>query len=167
MQSRQFIISLVVSCLTASAAYADCFTGKVIGIADGDTITVMHDAQPEKIRLANIDCPEKRQAFGAAAKRYTSELAHGQEVTVTTEGHDRYKRTIGDVHLPDGRDLNQELVRAGLAWCYRKYCHDPNIAMLESEARQGSIGLWMDTNPLAPWEFRHGATNEKSTNRMR
>src|SRR2546422_9117216 len=97
------------------------FTGKVVGVTDGDTISVMHNGRAEKIRLHGIDCPEKGQAFGQRAKQFTSTLVFGKEVTVTVQDSDKYGRTIGEVTLLDGRVLNHELVKAGLAWWYRKY----------------------------------------------
>src|SRR5206468_6700975 len=97
------------------------FHGRVVGVADGDTITVLHDGRPEKLRLYGIDAPEKRQAFGQRAKEFTAGLAFGTTVTVRVRDHDRYRRTVAEVVLPDGRSLNQELVRAGYAWWYRRY----------------------------------------------
>ncbi len=109
--------------LTSQTLAAD-FTGRVVGVADGDTITVLHSGKPVRIRLNGIDCPEKRQAFGKRAKQFTSRLTYGKAVTVKDLGQDRYGRTIGDVILPDGRSLNKELVKAGFAWWYRKYAPD-------------------------------------------
>lgn len=131
------------------------FSGQVVGVSDGDTITVLHDGRGEKIRLFGIDCPEKRQPFGQAAKRFTAELVFGQVVTVTVRDRDRYARTVGEVVLSDGRSLNQELVRAGLAWWYRKYSTDQVLADLEGEARRRHVGLWSDLDPVPPWVFRH------------
>ena len=131
------------------------FTGRVAGISDGDTISVMHGTRAEKVRLNGIDCPEKRQAFGQRAKQFTSKLAFGKDVTVTTFGHDKYGRTIGDVLLPDGRTLNRELVKAGLAWWYEKYSKDTVLRDLQEEARLAKRGLWVYPDPVAPWEWRH------------
>lgn len=139
-----------------SFASATSFTGKVVKVSDGDTIQVMHGDHGEKIRLASIDCPEKKQAFGQAAKRVTLDLAAQKIVTVKVETTDRYGRTVGEVILPDGRSLNRELVRAGYAWWYRKYSSDTTLGLLESEARAASRGLWVDPNPVPPWEWRHG-----------
>lgn len=131
------------------------FTGKVVGVTDGDTITVLHDRLGEGIRLHGIDCPEKGQAFGQRAKQFTSELAFGKDITVKVYDVDKYGRTIGDVILPDGRNLNQELVRAGMCWWYRKYAPDDEIlAQLEASAREAKSGLWVDPNPVPPWEWR-------------
>ncbi len=117
--------------LDASApAVVQEFTGKVVGVSDGDTITVLHNGKGERIRLHGIDCPEKRQAFGKRAKQFTSKLVFGKTVTVQFVDRDRYGRTVGVVLLPDGRSLNHELVRAGLAWMYRRYTNDPISCLL-------------------------------------
>lgn len=131
------------------------FSGKAVGITDGDTISVMHIGRAEKIRLNRIDCPEKGQAFGQRAKQLTSHLAFGKEVTVKVLDVDKYGRTVGDVILPDGTDLNHELVRAGMCWWYRKYAPiDAVLERLETEAREAKRGLWVETNPIPPWEWR-------------
>lgn len=131
------------------------FTGKVVGVSDGDTISVMHNGKAERIRLSGIDCPEKRQAYGNRAKQFTSQLVFGKEVTVQVAGRDRYGRPLGEVVLPDGRNLNQELVKAGLAWWYRQYAPgNTALERLEQEARTAKRGLWVDPNPVPPWEWR-------------
>lgn len=131
------------------------FSGQVVGVSDGDTITILRDGSPIKIRLARIDCPEKKQAFGQAAKRFTSTECFGQMVTINEHGHDRYGRTIGDVLLPTGITLNEELVQQGLAWQYQKYSHDPTLAREEQQARNDHLGLWNQPNPAPPWVYRH------------
>jgi endonuclease YncB( thermonuclease family) len=97
-------------------ATGDDFTGRVVGVSDGDTITVLRGRTPVKVRLHGIDAPEAGQDFGARAKQATSELAFGKDVTVRPVGTDRYSRTMAVVVLPDGRSLNHELVRQGFAW---------------------------------------------------
>jgi micrococcal nuclease len=132
------------------------FTGKVVGVSDGDTISVMHNGRGQKIRLHGIDCPEKGQAFGQRAKQFTSALVFGKEVTVTVKDTDKYGRTIGEVKLLDGTVLNQELVKAGLAWWYRRYAPgDTVLEGLEKGAREAKQGLWVEPNPVPPWEWRH------------
>lgn len=134
-------------------AFAD-FSGKVVGVSDGDTIRVLHDGVAERVRLNGIDCPEKSQPYGHAAKQFTSVRVFDQEVTVQAISKDKYGRTIGDVTLPDGANLNRELVRAGLAWWYREYSKDVSLGDLENEARLARQGLWAEPHPLPPWEFR-------------
>ncbi len=141
--------------LITSQALAADFTGRVVGVADGDTITVLYNGKAERIRLHGIDCPEKRQAFGNRAKQFTSTLVFGNTVTVQVVDRDRYGRTVGVVLLPDGRSLNRELVRAGFAWWYWRYTPDgETLAQLEREARGAKRGLWGDPHAVPPWEWR-------------
>ena len=136
------------------AAFAD-FSGKVVAVKDGDTLEVMKEGFAVRVRLYGIDCPEKGQAFGRRAKHFTSDLAFRKMIEVKERGTDRYGRTIGEVILNDGRSLNRELVRAGLAWWYRRYARtDVTLEALEREAREARIGLWSDANPVPPWEWR-------------
>ncbi|WP_447973818.1 thermonuclease family protein [Nitrospira sp. Kam-Ns4a] len=137
----------------ASGAWAD-FTGRVMSVTDGDTITVREGSRQVRVRLNGVDAPEKRQAFGRRAKQLTAELVFGQTVTVREHGQDPYGRVIGDVGLPDGRILNEELVRAGLAWWSCRYSRDTHLAELEREARAARRGLWADSSPIPPWDFR-------------
>jgi len=132
------------------------FNAKVVGVADGDTITVLRDRSQVRIRLDGIDCPESGQAFGSRAKARTSELALGTVVTVRPRNKDHYGRTVATVLLADGRNLNHELVRAGFAWWIRKYApHDSELAGLEAQARGARKGLWSDGHPIEPWEWRN------------
>lgn len=152
-----FQVLLLLQLLVAPVfADAKSFSGKVVKVSDGDTIQVMHEGKAEKIRLAGIDCPEKNQAFGQAAKRFSLDLAAQKIVTVKVETTDRYGRTVGEVILPDDRSLNRELVRAGYAWWYRKYSSDSTLGELEEEARTAHIGLWVDLAPVPPWDWRRG-----------
>lgn len=137
-----------------TVTHAMSFTGKVVKVSDGDTIQVMHEGKAEKIRLAGIDCPESKQPFGQAAKRFVLDIAAQKTVTVLVETADRYGRTVGEVILPDGRSLNQELIRAGYAWWYRKYSSNLTLGALEEDARKDKKGLWVDPNPIPPWEWR-------------
>jgi micrococcal nuclease len=148
------VLWLAVWALLAGVAAAEEFAGRVIGVTDGDTLTVLHARHPEKVRLQGVDAPEKRQAYGERAKRFTADLAFDRTVTVRATGRDRNGRLLGEVVLPDGRSLNQELVRAGYAWWFRKYSRDGQLARLEEEARAGRRGLWADRAPEAPWDFR-------------
>jgi len=141
--------------LYACKSIAAEFTGKVVGVIDGDTIEVLHNAQAERIRLNGIDCPEKRQPFGKKAKQFTSTLVFGKDVRVKPYKRDRHGRTVADVLLADKTNVSYEIVRAGLAWWYRKYSKDTTIEQLEAEAREAKRGLWVDANPIPPWDFRH------------
>ena len=149
-----FVLLVLIVCVTVpQGTYA--FSGQVVSVLDGDTIEVLHNQHPERIRLSGIDCPEKGQPFGKRAKQAASDLALGKEVTVQTHGHDKYKRTIGEVILPDGMNLNQELVKQGWCWWYRKYAPaDTVLEGLEKDAREARKGLWVDPQPVPPWEWR-------------
>ena len=111
---------LCIALLFAPAEILTAFASSVIGVLDGDTIEVLHNNRPERIRLNGIDCPEKGQAYGTKAKQATSDLVFGKEVTLETHGTDKYGRTIADVSLPDGINVNLELVRNGWCWWYQK-----------------------------------------------
>jgi endonuclease YncB( thermonuclease family) len=134
---------------------AQGFSGKVIGVSDGDTITVLQNRTDTRVRLHGVDCPEKGQAFGNRAKEFTADLVLGQSVTIRPRGVDRYGRTVGEVLLPDGRNLSEELVRSGFAWWFRKYAaSDKSLARLEADAHTARKGLWADLHPVPPWEWR-------------
>ncbi len=145
---------LAVLLLLGGGASAAEFTGRVVAVVDGDTITVLHGRRAERLRLVGIDAPEKRQDYGEQAKRFVSALAFGRTVTVEPRGHDRNGRVLAEVVLPDGRSLNRELVRSGYAWWFRRYSHDPVLAALEAEARREHRGLWAAGAAVPPWEFR-------------
>ncbi|MBI2192780.1 MAG: thermonuclease family protein [Planctomycetes bacterium] len=133
----------------------ESFVGKVVGVSDGDTISVMRQGKAEKIRLYGIDCPEKAQPFGNRAKELASQLAFGKVVTVRVVSIDRYGRAVSWVTLPDDASLNQELVKAGLAWWYEQFAPDATeLQELEEQARASGRGLWSDPQPIPPWDFR-------------
>jgi endonuclease YncB( thermonuclease family) len=129
--------------------------GKVVGIKDGDTFEILINGRSEVVRLAHIDCPERGQPFGKAAKQLASDLCYDKHVIIEEEARpDRYGRLIATVSLPNGVTVNQELVRAGLAWHYTKYSSDTTYAVLEKQARMGRLGLWADSVAVAPWTWR-------------
>jgi endonuclease YncB( thermonuclease family) len=142
--------------LATPAMAGETAEGTVVGIIDGDTIDVLHRNKPNRIRLHGIDCPEKRQDFGTQAKQLASDLAFGKAVSVERVADDRRTgRTVAVVTLPDGRILNHELVKAGLAWWDPKYApRDTKLRSLEDEARAEKRGLWSHPTPIPPWEFR-------------
>ena len=127
----------------------------VVSALDGDTIEVLNGHHTERIRLSGIDCPEKGQAFGNNAKHAASALAFGKQVTIQTHGYDKYKRTLADVLLSDGTNVNHKLVKDGWCWWYRKYASgDTVLEGLEKDAREARKGLWADPQPVPPWEWR-------------
>lgn len=132
------------------------FTAKVIRIMDGDTMEILYRNNPVKIRLAHIDCPEKRsrQPFGTQAKTALSNLCFGQQVTLKGQNSDRYGRLIAVVINSKKQIVNQEMVKLGMAWHFTKYSSDKTYAKLEQDARKKKIGLWQDNNPTPPWQWR-------------
>lgn len=159
---RQLIYTVTTSIflLLAASSTAATLTGKVIHVADGDTITVLDDSRTQHvIRLSGIDSPEKRQPFGTKAKQHLSGLVAGQTVTVDYKKRDRYKRIVGKITL-NGTDICLEQIRAGLAWHYKKYVKEQpdadrmTYAAEEDAARERKAGLWSEPHPVAPWEFR-------------
>ena len=122
---------------------------------DGDTIEVLNGHHSDRIRLSGIDCPEKGQVYSKKAKQAASALVFGKQVTLQTHGKDKYGRTLADVLLTDGTNVNQELVKEGWCWWYRKYAPgDTVLEGLETEAREAKRGLWVDPQPVPPWEWR-------------
>ena len=137
------------------------FTALVIAVAEGDTITVLTpDNRQVKIRLYGIDCPESGQAFGNRAKQAASEAVHGKKVTVQPIEQDRDGWTVAVVLMPDGRSLNEHLIREGMAWVYSQYCKLEDICAplrrLEQSVKMSKRGLWIDKAPIPPWEWRTG-----------
>ena len=156
---RRVIVTVALA--LACSVYAETVKGRVVGVADGDTITVLDaDKAQHKIRLAGIDAPEKKQAFGNRSKESLSEMVFDKTVNVETEKRDRYGRQIGKV-LVNGQDVNLVQVERGMAWFYRQYQREqsPNDRKLyeaaEDSAKAARRGLWRDIDPVPPWDFRH------------
>ncbi|MBS0414372.1 MAG: thermonuclease family protein [Proteobacteria bacterium] len=130
----------------------------VVAIADGDTLTARCGEpgtyQQVKVRLAEIDAPEKRQAFGNVSRQHLAALCFQVQATIRPQTTDRYGRTVARVEC-NGQDASLEQVRSGLAWAYTKYLTDPAVAQAETEARAAGRGLWSDPNPMPPWKWRH------------
>ena len=132
------------------------FAALVVGITDGDTIKVLKDDKEQiKVRLVEIDAPEKKQAFGNRSKETLSDYCFNKVATLTEKGKDRYGRTLARVNC-NGVDVNAEMVRVGMAWVYDKYVTDRSLYALQDAARAARRGLWADPDPMPPWEWRHG-----------
>jgi endonuclease YncB( thermonuclease family) len=175
----------VVACvllILGSVARAEALLGRVVGVSDGDTVTVLDAAKAQhKVRLAGIDAPEKGQPFGERSKENLSRLVFGRDVRVDWRKTDRYGRLVGTVWVasPDAPcrrnadcantlDAGMAQLTVGLAWHYKKYAHEQEpeqrgqYAFAEEEARAKRVGLWKDANPVPPWEWRKtdsGASN--------
>lgn len=156
------LTALMLGLIISSSSWATEWTGTVVSIADGDTLTVLNaNKQQVKIRLVEIDAPESKQAFGTQSKQSLAELCFQKSVVVTDQGTDKYKRTLGRIKC-NGVDANAEQVKRGMAWAYRQYLTDQTIADLEETAKSERIGLWADDEPTPPWEFRHGGKATKA-----
>ncbi len=149
-------LTLLVSCTENDkrGSKKKIFQARVIKVHDGDTITVSNKHRQIKIRLAWIDCPEYRQAYGLKARVFTNKLGYRKIATIKTIAKDRYGRLVAFVILPDKRVLNEELLIAGLAWNYKRYSKSKRYADLERQARKAKKGLWKQANPLSPSDYR-------------
>lgn len=137
------------------------YPATVISVADGDTVTVLDQSQQKiKIRLAGIDTPEKKQACGLQAQQTLSEKVFHQLVDVRPQTKDRYGRTVADLYL-GSRWVNLEIVQSGFAWHYKQYSKSMALAQAELAARKAKTGLWADAHPIAPWDYRRGASQHR------
>lgn len=156
--SQAFVIALLFTSLVANALTLE---GRVVGVADGDTITVLDNTKTQyKIRLAGIDAPEKSQSFDNVSKKSLSDLVYGKPVTIDYTKQDRYGRLVGKV-LHEGSDINYVQIQRGLAWFYHKYKSELSVAdqsayqQAEEAAHTQRLGLWADPQPIAPWDYRN------------
>lgn len=161
MLIRNFLVASLLS-LAPLLAYAEpiSYLATVVGVSDGDTITVLDvDKVQHKVRLQGIDAPEKSQPFGKSSRQHLSQLVFSMRVTIEFEKLDRYQRQVGKV-LVNGTDANLEQVSHGMAWHYKKYQFEQSpedqqaYSEAEQKARVRGIGLWVEDNPVPPWEFR-------------
>ncbi len=128
--------------------------GKVVKVSDGDTVTILtSDKTQHKIRLNDIDAPEKKQAFGNKSKDNLAKYIAGKTVTVEYQKKDKYKRVLGTIYY-NNTDINLQQVKDGYAWVYKKYSNNQTYYKAEKLARDKRVGLWADKKPLEPWEFR-------------
>lgn len=128
-------------------------TFKVIGIVDGDTVDILVNNSPLRLRLNGIDTPEKGQPFGDRAKDELSALIGGKFVRYAVRDKDRYNRSIADIYI-GGQYVNLWLVQQGLAWHYVAYSDDPQLAAAEEAAKAAKRGLFSDPRRVAPWNWR-------------
>lgn len=152
---RSFLATLL--CALSLSAHAH----QVISIADGDTLTMLVDRQPLKIRLANIDAPEKKQAFGQRSRESLSALCWKKDAAYAVQDIDRYGRTVATVTC-GGVEANRAQVERGMAWVYGRYNKDVSLPQLQEDAREAQRGLWVDREPVAPWEWRKAKKMSKT-----
>ncbi|MDD3815794.1 MAG: thermonuclease family protein [Desulfocapsaceae bacterium] len=166
MKYKPLYLFFFILVLIPYISFSATITGKVISVADGDTITILTQQHEQiKIRLSAVDTPEGHQAYGNKAKAFTSFMVKGKNVSIEPETIDKYGRTVAMVFV-DGLNLNKEIVANGQGWVYRKYCTASfcdDWLKLEEKARNSKIGLWSDKNPTPPWEWRHGQKNSGNT----
>ena len=161
-------IATVLAC-PAAAQYAagDTITGRVVGVYDGDTLTVLTaDQRKVRIRVADIDAPERKQPFGDRSKRMLSDLAFGRHAEVAVDDVDRYHRPVGRVRV-GGTNVNAARVRQGGAWVFTRYNRDPSLVVVEAEAQAAGRGLWRlpDGERIPPWEWRAAKKDERARRR--
>jgi endonuclease YncB( thermonuclease family) len=156
------ILSLLLLLLPL-AAQAETLSGKVIGVTDGDTITVLVAERPVKVRLAEIDTPERGQPWASRAKQALSDKVFGELIEVRVVNTDRYGRTVGHVWIGD-RNINREMVREGHAWVYRNYLDDKTMLDDETDAQKNKSGLWglPEAQRVPPWDWRRDKRKSRS-----
>ena len=158
----KLLSSVLYTFVLTSALFAEAITGKVISIADGDTVTIINNSQQTKIRLAEIDTPEKNQPYGKRAKKALSDFILNKNVEVEVVTIDRYGRTVGKIFL-DNQNINREMVKAGHAWVYVKYAKDKTLFVLEKNAKENQLGLWAlpERERIPPWQWRKNKRQSK------
>lgn len=166
--NRAGALVVVAFATLTTATHAENLTGRVVGIADGDTLTLLDATKTQhKIRLAGIDSPEKSQPFGQVCKKSLSDLAYDRVATIESSKLDRYSRVIGKV-LIDDRDVNLEQIRRGCGWHYKKYQNEQSLDdrlsynSAEEAARASKVGLWTDKDPVPPWDWRRANSRRHS-----
>lgn len=151
---RSIIVFFFLLPLLALAPSKYTLKGKAVRIIDGDTFDLLVDKTIHRIRLAGIDAPEKGQAFGTAAKQLLGNLCAGEFLTVVVTDTDRNKRKIAEVYTGKKVWVNKEMIAKGMAWHFKQYSTNKELAAAEQLARKNIIGLWSETNAVAPWEWR-------------
>lgn len=152
---RYFLSLFAALLFVTSISEAETLTGRVVGVSDGDTLKLLDPYNNTiKVRLAEIDAPEKKQPFGARSKESLSELCYDKAATADIQAKDRYGRTVARIKC-DGVDANAAQISRGMAWVYDKYVKDKSLYGLQDEARAAHVGLWADADPMPPWEWRH------------
>lgn len=155
-KSFLFIVFILLTTVVYCKGYIETYKGRVISVADGDTITVKAKGKKIKIRLFGVDAPERKQEFGKDARNFTSLMLYNKFVEIKVVSKDKYDRTVADVILEDGRSFNQEIVKSGFAWWYSYFApYDKELKESEFNAKNKKIGLWKGNKPEAPWKFRN------------
>lgn len=153
MKKSIFLFCFFISIISFSQT---TLKAKVVGIKDGDTVVVLDSLNNQTtLRLAEVDTPEKNQPFGTKAKQFTSDQIYLKTIKYVVTDTDRYGRSIAMIYYDtDNKYLSAEIIKAGMGWHYKRYSTSKELALFEDNAKKNKIGLWVDNNPIAPWEFR-------------
>ena len=153
MKKSFFLFCFFISIISFSQTI---LKAKVVGIKDGDTVVVLDSLNNQTtLRLAEVDTPEKNQPFGTKAKQFTSDQIYLKTIKYLVTDTDRYGRSIAMIYYDvDNKYLSAEIIKAGMGWHYKRYSTSKELALFEDNAKMNKIGLWLDNNPIAPWEFR-------------
>lgn len=153
MKKSFFLFCFFISIISFSQTI---LKAKVVGIKDGDTVVVLDSLNNQTtLRLAEVDTPEKNQPFGTKAKQFTSDQIYLKTIKYVVTDTDRYGRSIAMIYYDeDNKYLSAEIIKAGMGWHYKRYSTSKELALLEDNAKKNKIGLWIDNNPIEPWEFR-------------
>jgi micrococcal nuclease len=153
---KKSLILLLLLILNFTVYCQSTLTAKVVGVKDGDTVVVLDSLNNQTtLRLAEVDTPEKSQPFGTKAKQYTSDQVYLKTIKYVVTDTDRYGRSIAMIYYDsDNKYLSAEIIKAGMGWHYKRYSTSTTLANFEVKAKKDKIGLWVDNNPIAPWEWR-------------
>ncbi|MDN4011845.1 thermonuclease family protein [Chryseobacterium gambrini] len=163
MKKNLLILFVLFSVLISSQT-----AGKVIKVKDGDTVVVLlSDSTQETLRLAEVDCPEKGQAFGKNAKQFTSDAVFGKTVTFYRTAKDRYQRTVAKIFYDHNKYLSEEIIKAGFGWWYFKASKNLDLQKLQNSAKENRLGLWTDKNAVSPWEYRKSRRKKNMDNKSK
>ena len=173
---RNFTVKVIVMLLILSGSCVEqgsldprqgsTLKGRVVSVIDGDTYDLLTEGNGTiRVRMQGIDAPEREMPFYRASRNYLSGLCFGKTVTLMVTGKDSGGRTLGFTYLEDGRELCQEMIRAGYAWHFKRYNSDRILSDLEKEARVSKRGLWADPHPVPPWEYRQERREERGERR--
>lgn len=150
---KLFFLVALLTIFFPSQSLALDFQGRVMEVADGDSIKVMSKGDYYYIRLAYIDAPERGQPFSKKSKKYLSDLIFEKLIFIKAHGQDKFRRLVGEVFL-EKKNINREMVRAGMAWEFKQYSEDRELASLQAMAKDAKRGIWSKNDPKPPWEYR-------------
>ncbi len=151
---KQIIICALLILSTFNIDAQTMLSAKVVGVRDGDTVEVLDEQNKTYIlRLAEVDCPEKKQPYGNAAKQFTANTVYRKTIKYIVTNKDRFGRSVAKVYYKN-KYLSAEIIKNGMGWHYKKHSRSKELALLEQKARLSGIGLWADSNAIAPWDWR-------------